>query len=57
MLTHRMIKLDDKVPGLGSLPIVGRLFQAEVTREDRINLVFFVKVDILDPSGKPFHSR
>ena len=45
----------DKVPLLGDVPIVGRLFRGSVEERRRKAVLFFVKVRILDPSGQPVH--
>jgi len=44
---------EDKVPILGDIPIIGRLFQS--TGENRIksNLIIFVTAQIIDATGRP----
>ncbi len=45
--------VEDKVPILGDIPIIGRLFQS--TSENRIksNLIIFVTAQIIDATGRP----
>ncbi len=44
-------KIQDKVPVIGSLPIVGRAFQSQVSNVERKNVIFMVTVRVIDPSG------
>lgn len=46
------IEFEDKIPVLGDLPLVGRLFRSSGERKQRKALIFFVKVDYVDPTGK-----
>lgn len=46
------IKFEDKIPVLGDLPLVGRLFRSSGETKQRKALIFFVKVDYVDPTGK-----
>ncbi len=43
----------DKVPILGDLPIVGRLFQNKSQDHFKRNLMIFVTAKLIDPSGQP----
>ncbi len=49
--------VEDQVPILGSIPIIGRLFQSSVTKKTTTAIIFLVKVEIMDPTGRPFKSR
>jgi general secretion pathway protein D len=49
--------IDDKVPFLGDIPMLGRLFQSKVTSRDKRNLLIFVTVRLIDPSGNPVHRQ
>ena len=42
----------DKVPFLGDLPFVGRLFKSKGKDRLKRAVLFFVKANIIDPSGK-----
>ena len=43
---------DDKVPILGDIPIAGRLFKSHSHSVETKNIIFFVTVDVIDPSGR-----
>ncbi len=43
---------DDKVPIIGDLPFVGRFFKNSVTKTDTKNIIIFVTVEVVDPSGR-----
>ena len=57
LITEDVTKLKDKVPVLGDLPFVGRLFRSESSSTKKKNLVIFVTPTIIDPSGNRFHSE
>ena len=44
--------IDDKVPILGDLPFVGRLFRTSAKQTETRNVIMFVTVDVIDPSGQ-----
>jgi len=46
----------DKVPFLGDLPVVGRLFQSQSKVTSKKNLMIFVTAMIVDPAGNRVHS-
>ncbi len=46
----------DKVPFLGDLPLVGRLFQSQSKTMSKKNLMIFVTATIVDPAGNRVHS-
>jgi len=45
--------VEDKVPILGDLPIVGRLFQSKSENRIKSNLIIFVTAQIIDATGRP----
>ncbi len=49
--------VEDKVPVLGDIPIVGRLFQTKAERRIKSNLIIFVKAQIIDPTGRPLRGE
>ena len=49
--------VEDKVPVLGDLPLVGRLFRSEANQHIKSNLIIFVTGDIIDATGQPVRSR
>lgn len=46
----------DKVPVLGDLPLVGRLFRSETKTNRKKNLMIFVTPTIIDPAGNRVHT-
>ncbi len=45
--------VEDKVPILGDLPLVGRLFQSKAENHIKSNLIIFVTAKIIDATGRP----
>jgi general secretion pathway protein D len=56
MTTTVTNNVTDKVPVLGSVPLVGRLFQSESKHVVKKNLMVFVTATIVDPAGNRVHS-
>lgn len=48
-------KVHDKVPFLGDIPGIGRLFQNKVEQSAKRNLVIFVTATLVDPAGRPLN--
>jgi general secretion pathway protein D len=46
-------EINDKVPVLGDLPLVGRLFQSKVAERTKKNLLFFITARLIRSNGKP----
>ena len=46
-------EIEDKVPFLGDIPLIGRAFRSKLTDRKKRGMVMFVTVRILDPSGLP----
>lgn len=46
------VRFEDKVPVIGDLPLIGRLFRSEGEQKIRKALIYFVKVDVIDPTGR-----
>lgn len=44
--------VNDKIPLVGDLPFVGRFFQSNVTQTETKNVIIFVTVNVVDPSGR-----
>jgi general secretion pathway protein D len=51
LITDREEIIADKVPVLGDLPFVGRMFKSNVKQRRMRNIVMFVTVRVVDPSG------
>ncbi len=48
----KTIRYEDKVPVLGDLPLVGRFFRSDGEENTRKVLLYFAKVDLVDPAGR-----
>ena len=57
LISENVTKTKDKVPMLGDLPLVGRLFRSESSMTSKKNLLIFVTPTIIDPSGNRMHSE
>jgi general secretion pathway protein D len=53
MINEVRSTVDDKIPLLGDIPIIGRLFRSQYEHSDKRNLLIFVTARLVDPSGKP----
>lgn len=51
LIADSIQKVEDKVPGLGDVPLVGRLFRSEVSQKIKSNLVIFCTLRIIKPDG------
>ena len=56
LISSTVTSIKDKVPMLGDLPLVGRLFQSESKTTSKKNLMIFVTATIVDPAGNRVHS-
>lgn len=57
MLQDRINTIQDRTPVLGAVPLVGRLFQSNVNQPVSTAVVFFVSVNLVDPTGQPLKQR
>ncbi len=57
LLLDDSTKVKDKVPLLGDIPFLGRLFRSESNNTKKRNLVIFVTPTIIDPAGNRVHSE
>lgn len=57
LMSNSIQKVQDKVPVLGNLPFVGRLFQSVVNKPVSTVIIFLVHVELLDPTGRPYRDR
>ncbi len=55
MKEAKVVHYEDKVPILGDLPLVGRLFRSSGTDKKNRALLIFAKVNIVDPTGNNIH--
>src|SRR6185436_16947625 len=56
LLLDTTTKFKDKVPLLGDLPFIGRLFRSEASQATKTSLAIFVTPTIIDPAGNRVHS-
>lgn len=53
LMRENVQNVEDKVPILGDLPLVGRLFQSKSENHIKSNLIIFVTARIIDATGEP----
>lgn len=56
LVTSNVQNTKNKVPVLGDVPLLGRLFQSQSKTTTRDNLMIFVTATIVDPAGNRVHS-
>ena len=56
LLLDETTKFKDKIPFLGDLPLIGRLFRSESSQGKKTSLVIFVTPTIIDPAGNRVHT-
>ena len=52
MITEKRTSVDDKIPVLGDIPFIGRLFRSKYDQSDKRNLLIFVTARLVDPAGR-----
>lgn len=57
LLQETIDKVEDKVPLLGDLPVIGRYFRSEGLRSNKRAVVIFLKAELVDPTGRPWRNR
>ncbi len=57
LIQQKIETVVDKVPVLGDLPLVGRLFQSQGLKNTKTAVIMFVKVELVDPTGQPWRER
>ncbi len=53
LMRENVQNVEDKVPILGDIPVVGRLFQSKSENHIKSNLIIFVTARIIDATGQP----
>jgi general secretion pathway protein D len=56
LISEDIRKVRDKVPFLGDIPWLGRLFRTEGTASSKKNLMIFITPTLIDPAGNPVHT-
>lgn len=51
LINENVEKVEDKVPVLGDIPLLGNLFTSEALRREKSVLMIFVTVRLVDPGG------
>ena len=54
MITETIREYHDKVPFWGDLPVIGRWFRAEGSFQNKKNLMIFVTVKVITPTGESY---
>lgn len=57
MITEERVEVEDKVPVLGDIPLIGRLFRSTYERSEKRNLLIFVTARMVDPAGRTVRSE
>lgn len=57
LIREDIATVEEKVPLLGDIPMVGRLFRSKAEQSIKKNLLIFVSVRILRPDGEPYNTN
>ncbi|MFO7534473.1 MAG: hypothetical protein R6X19_02100 [Kiritimatiellia bacterium] len=57
LITEKVVTINDKIPFLGDLPIIGALFRNRGSESQKRNLLIFVTARLVDPAGKPIRTQ
>jgi general secretion pathway protein D len=57
MITEKRMDVDDRVPFLGDIPLIGRLFRSSYEHSEKRNLLIFVTARLVDPNGLPISKQ
>ena len=57
LINEELTRYEDKVPFLGDLPFIGRLFRSEGEKSTKRNLLIFVTARIVDPAGQAINKE
>jgi general secretion pathway protein D len=52
LITETLQTVDDKIPLLGDIPLLGHLFSTTSQKSEKKNLLIFVTASLVDPGGK-----
>ncbi|MCS6771277.1 MAG: hypothetical protein NZ740_04550 [Kiritimatiellae bacterium] len=55
LIREDLVRVKDKIPFLGDIPVLGRLFRNEAEYSRKKNLLIFVTARLVDPAGKPIN--
>ncbi|NCD33306.1 MAG: hypothetical protein EOL87_07800 [Spartobacteria bacterium] len=57
LIRESLTTVNDKIPLLGDIPFLGRLFRNEGEYSEKKNLLIFVTARLVDPAGRPIHKK
>ena len=57
LIREQLTDFKDKIPVLGDIPLLGKLFQSKGASSTKENLMIFVTARIVDSSGRPIHRK
>ncbi|MDD5705536.1 MAG: hypothetical protein PHR35_06390, partial [Kiritimatiellae bacterium] len=57
MITEVRNEVDDKIPVLGDIPLLGRLFRSRHDHSEKRNLLIFVTARLVDPAGRSLKTQ
>lgn len=57
MITEERREVNDKVPLLGDIPLIGRLFRSTYEHSEKRNLLIFVTARMVDPAGRTLKTK
>jgi general secretion pathway protein D len=57
LMQNAVQNVEDKTPILGSIPIIGRLFQTQARKTTSTAILFLVHVELMDPTGRLYRDR
>ena len=57
LMSEEVQTVEDKIPILGDIPLIGRLFQSNSESRVKSNLVIFVTAQVIDATGRPVRSN
>ena len=52
LITEDLQKVNDKIPILGDIPLIGALFRSKSEQSIKKNLLIFVTAKLVDPAGR-----
>jgi len=56
LIREDLVTFSDKIPILGDIPILGRLFRSEGRKSEKRNLLIFVTARLVDPAGNALNA-
>ena len=57
MITEQRREVEDKIPFLGDIPLIGRLFRSTYEMSEKRNLLIFVTARMVDPAGRTVNNE